>query len=153
LRRIGEITRGAGSIELSWTRKLEAALKAGDTKGIRHAEQKVFASMLRYDRCEQLLAASKKHSPTTEAEVSKRAAELYKKACRKLGRKKADKENHPAVFDPQTLTQRIAWELTCGWLRNRNGAPGYCFFGDSDAIRRADRVGCQTASNGGKREE
>src|SRR5262249_4800849 len=60
LSRLAEIIRAGGSVEVSWTRKLEAALKSRDGQAIRHLEQKVLASMWRYDRSEQLLAAAKK---------------------------------------------------------------------------------------------
>lgn len=139
LHRIAEITRRAGSIDTSWGRKMIVATEAGDWKTARHAQDKVFASFWRYDRAKRLLDSAKRISPAMEAEVRKRAYDLHLKACRKLGRAKADTEDRPAVFEPVTMTEKIAWELVCGWLRNQNGAPGYCFFSD-DALLDVFRV-------------
>ena len=131
LGRIAEITRGAGSIERSWGHKMKQAMKSGDAKARIHAENKVFDSFWRYNRGQRLLASAKQHSREMETDVCRRAEALYEKACRKLGRTKADEESRPAVFNPDTVTKKIAWELACGWLRNKSGAPGYCFYGDS----------------------
>jgi hypothetical protein len=131
LHRIVEMARGAGSMETSWGKKLVEAITAGDTGTIRHAEKKVFASFWRYDHAELLLEAAKRESPAIETQVRNMADQLYKKARRKLGRTKADVLAKPAVFEPVTITEKVAWCLVKGWLRVSNGLPGLCFFTDS----------------------
>lgn len=132
IRRITEIATGRGSIENSWGQKLVEAMKARDTKAMRHAQGKVFASMWRYNRAESFLE-NYKDSPSTQSIIRKLGDDLYEKACRKLGRTKADVRAKPAFFEPATITEKIAWELVLGWLRFSNGFPGFCFFSD-DAL-------------------
>jgi hypothetical protein len=130
LNRLAEIARRAGSIDGSWGRKMVEATHAGSEPAMIHAQAKVFASYWRYDP-NLMLEDARKVSPALEAEVRKRSSDLYEKARRKLGRKKADQKNRPAVFEPQTATQKIASQLAWGWLRKPNRVPGYCFFSDN----------------------
>lgn len=131
LRRLAEIARGGGSIKTSWSQVMREALQRGELKTTRHAQEKVFASMWRYDRGRFLLAAAK-DQPEIEARIRREGAKLYAKGCRKLGRTKADKENRPVIFDTRDITHKVAEKLAWGWLRNgTGGGPGFCFFSDN----------------------
>lgn len=131
--RIAEMARGGGGIENSWGEKLVEAIKTGDTKTVLHAQEKVFASFWKYDHAKYLLEAARRESPAREAQVRNMAAQLHKKACRKLGRTKADALAKPAVFQLANIREKVAWCLVKGWLRVSNGLPGLCFFTD-DAL-------------------
>ncbi len=131
LYRISEMARGGGTIENSWGRKLAEAINSGDTKTTHQAQKKVFASLWEYDHAEFLLEAAKQKSPALETQISNMAGLLYMKKRRKFGPNEADSLAKPAFFEPQTITDRVAWFLAKGWLRVSNGFPGLCFFTDS----------------------
>jgi hypothetical protein len=126
LSRVAEIARRAASIDRSWTQTMIKSANACDLSAAIHAQNKVLASYWRYDPG-RLLNAAKNDSPEMEAEVRRRFDVLDQKARRKLGRRKAEEKNRPAVFELETVTHKIAWLLAWNWLRK----PGYCSFSDN----------------------
>ena len=134
LRRFSYKAQKIGSLYTSWYERLLAALKNRDTRAQITASKKIFAGMYRVDRGRFLLAEFKRN-PGFKAQIQKWIDECYARDVRRLGRRKADeKPKRLTIADfsrKDFACDRIAFAMTCGWLRwNKDGFPGLCFCSD-----------------------
>ena len=123
-----------GSLNTSCYDKLLAAIKSGNRRAGRVAEKKILGGMYRIDRGRYLLAAAKK-SPELQAEIQGLIDGCYQRDVRRLGRRKADEKPGRLTigdcFREHIACDRIAFAMTCGWLRGgKTGLPGLCFWSD-----------------------
>lgn len=109
---------------------MEKAIASGDLKTARHAPRKLVGAYRRWNHG-AFSDVDETESPQLAAHVHKLEAEVYRKDCRRLGRTKADEEHRPTSLPAGTITEKIGSELATGWLRNRGGTPGSCFWTDN----------------------
>jgi hypothetical protein len=131
--RLGEAAGGGGSISKSYHSELREALKQGDQRAATHWAQKVAASLLRRKHGRHWLLHDKNFPPAIREYARLLYEQFYARDVRRLGRKKAnDKWRNEQELDvkQETASDKIAVQMTMGWLSLPNGFPGYCFLSD-----------------------
>jgi hypothetical protein len=134
LRRLGEAALHAGSIFRSYRMEMRAAQKRGDQKAADHWANKLAAAILRMESGRRWLLEGKSWPALIRKEARRRYDCFYAADVRRLGRKKADEKwqspDKELDFKQETACDKIAVQLTMGWLSLPGGIPGYCFLSD-----------------------
>jgi hypothetical protein len=171
-RRLARIVVGADKLTKSWFAEMLRAAKAGDVEACTRAMSKVFGGYWRVDRGKHFLAEirhelgppaegrlflrSYSDQLQTAAEMRKEIQEMIavcetkaRKLRRKHGRVKAERLLRPARSLHDFMEQggymlRVGATLIQGWMRNPEGVPGYCLFGDAALLEVMKTMVCRS---------
>lgn len=130
---LGEIALGGSTVASRWWGKMLETARKGDKAGAWRATRKVIAVICRIREGRKWLFKDKRLSPEFRKRARQIYDELYARDRRRYGKRKADakwKSDGIVRLRRETASDKVAVEVTEGWLRRRGQAPGYCFCSD-----------------------
>jgi hypothetical protein len=108
--------------------------RAPDQKTKTHWANKVIAPILQTEDGRRWLLEDKKWPAGFHEEAQRRYGRFYAADLRRLGKKGADRKwrgvGQDLDFKQETASDKIAVQMTMGWLSLPGGFPGYCFLSD-----------------------